>query len=190
MALSCRLAILHMKRVPSDPVSLILLQAMVSAKTVTYLHVFTTKFNAGNLTVYGILDWTKLGFLNLTFTLDGVSEPMSFDISANSAFFQQGGVVQPNLAFYQSPTNASSNGQHTLVVDLVDSQNQTFILDYVTFAPTASSTHTKKSHAGTIVGGVVGGLSLLVLSFVVFDCVILRRKRRNRRSSFSACFIS
>ncbi|KJA25121.1 hypothetical protein HYPSUDRAFT_38077 [Hypholoma sublateritium FD-334 SS-4] len=164
------------------------------------------------LSVYGILDSTRLGSLQIDFVLDDENH-FSFDseISTLDENFIRG-LIEPNFPYFETP-NDLPLGQHTLVATVTGCQNQVFTVDYITLAPvgatetahaTASSSpdpletavpasasalasgsvsgSSSKARIGAIAGGVVGGVALLVLAGVALN--FWRRKARRPANTF------
>jgi len=91
-----------------------------------------------------------------------------------------------------------SAGDHTLVINVTQCLNHTFIFDYITYTPsfpnlasmpslvftapasTSASASSKHAPVGAIVGGVVGGLlALVVIPLIVFW---LRRRKKAKEN--------
>ena len=148
-----------------------------------------------DLTVRGLMDWTTDGSLGLRFTLDGVIQ----DVALNTSFPQGQlfeGPIQPNYPFYVTPKNLTA-GPHTLGAQVLQTTNLSFIFDYITFVPSATPPVTdsvtlqptdslSKANLGVIIGGTVGGLALILLAILIFDCV--RRRKRQLQSEFCEYF--
>lgn len=158
------------------------------------------------------MDWTKLGLLNITFSVDGGPATfMSFNIDDTAAGFVQG-LTEPNFLFYNTPSELSS-GEHTLLATVTACENQAFILDYITYTPNFTDTPaispsiggdepsstsspvsagfdgiSAKKHVGPIVGGVVGGLALLTVVVLLLGWVARRKPRRVAGKISSGCF--
>lgn len=137
------------------------------------------------------MDWTTAGTLGLRFTLDGVIR----DVALNTSSQQEqlfDGPIQPNYPFYVTPKNLTA-GPHTLGVQVLQTTNLSFIFDYITFVPSATPPVTdsvtlqptdslSKTNIGVIIGCTVGGLALVLLVILIFDCV--RRRKRQLTSEF------
>lgn len=134
------------------------------------------------------MDFTKLGLLNLTFSLDGGDLGSStFFMNPTDPGFVEG-VMEPHFEFIRTP--ALSSGQHTLVITVAEIDDQSFILDFITTTafPVLESRSVilpagRKSRVGAIVGGVIGGIVFLLLAGLLFDFVRLRKQRLRARLS-------
>lgn len=109
------------------------------------------------------------------------------------------GLQQPNFLLYQS--HNLNPGNHTLKIEIIACQNQTFILDYLTYIPSFESlasmpkfpppntagasgpgqSSASKSHVAPIVAGIVGGVVVIALGVLFF----LWRRRRERNENTS-----
>lgn len=143
------------------------------------------------LTLYGVFDYTRLGIMNVTFSLDGFTSSTFYEVLSVVENFLDG-VIQPNFPLYTS-LDGMTAGPHTLVVEVVACENLTLTVDYFTYAPAEAasspatvSSSSRKSHAGAIAGGIVGGLAFLLITALILDCV--RRRKRQLRHNFSKCF--
>jgi len=89
-------------------------------------------FVAGtSVSVYGIFSCLNPGTLSATYTVDGATIPQTYN--ATSLFLTVDREEAPNFLYY-SLDNLSA-GDHTLVVNITAANNQTFILDYITYTP-------------------------------------------------------
>ena len=81
-----------------------------------------------SISVYGVFSssWNR-GNISATFTVDGVTAPRTYkqDEIANRE--------TPNFLYYSSSELAA--GDHTLIVNVTEVNNRTFMLDYITYTP-------------------------------------------------------
>ena len=157
-----------------------------------------------SVAVYGIFTWANLGILSATYTLDGGTPVVGpYPVTTSSVEYVNGALEKANFRFFLLDT--LSAGDHTLVINVTQCLNHTFIFDYITYtpsfsnlasmpslvftapastsasaSPTAShvsqtSAGSKHTPVGAIVGGVVGGL--LALVFIPLIVFWLRRRK-------------
>lgn len=158
------------------------------------MHVVCDVIFVAALTVYGVFEYPHVGNLNLTATLDGVSQSIFFDVVPMAEATLEG-VIQSNFPLYRTPANTTA-APHTLLVEVVECQNLTLIIDYVTYMPAeAAATVTvpslpssRKSHTGAIAGGIVGGLVFLLIATFLLHFFRHRRPQLRFRSTFSEHF--
>jgi len=133
----------------------------------------------------------------MTCSIDGTPHSASFSVNTSSRnYLNHTGEVSNHLYF--SLDNLRP-GPHTLLVNITEAKNHTFILDYITYRPafdtlasmpslspdnsstisTASTTSgSQKSVAtGALVGGILGGIAFGVLVSILVLLLILRRRR-------------
>jgi hypothetical protein len=110
------------------------------------------------LAVYGIFSWDNLGLLSVTYSVDGKPFQQSYSVTTSSPEYVNKIGDASNFLFYASDT--ISAGEHTLVIDITQSSNQSFILDYITYSPSfptlggmANLTTTSAKPSGTTRGG-------------------------------------
>ena len=83
--------------------------------------------------VYGIFSWAQIGNLTATYTLDGTSTTGTYFVTTSSPQFTKKFEEESNyILFSLDPLSA---GGHTLVINITQCVNQTFILDYITYVP-------------------------------------------------------
>ena len=149
--------------------------------------------------MYGIFSWFDLGVLTATYSIDGSPYSSSISVTTSSpSYLNKDGEVSNYLYFGH---DSLSSGTHSLLVNITEATNQTFILDYITYTPSfdtlssmpslssnvtsmPSSTATGSQHSastGAIVGGVIGGLAFGVLMTILVILFILRRRRALER---------
>ncbi|KIM46780.1 hypothetical protein M413DRAFT_422146 [Hebeloma cylindrosporum] len=162
-----------------------------------------------SVSVYGIFSWVQVGSLTATYTLDGTTVPQTYSVTTRSPQFMEDYGEASNYILFSSETLAA--GDHTLVINITQCINQTFILDYITYAPsfsalasmpnltnspttTASSSSapsvlangSQVSHSNTEtkkvpIGAIVGGVGGGILIFLLVG--FLMRYLRRRRAS-------
>lgn len=71
----------------------------------------------GDLTVWGLRDWTNTGTLGLRFTLDGVIKDVVLNTSGSKEQLFDG-PVQPNYPFYITPEKLTAE-PHRLGVEVL-----------------------------------------------------------------------
>ncbi|KJA25090.1 hypothetical protein HYPSUDRAFT_38049 [Hypholoma sublateritium FD-334 SS-4] len=159
-------------------------------ETSTVGDAFQFNFTGNALTVYGVLEYQHVGNLNLTATLDGVSQSIFFDVVPKAEATLEG-VVQSNFPLYRTPANTTA-APHILLVEVAGCENLTLIVDYITYTPTEaaatvtapSAPSSRKSHAGAIAGGIVGGLVFLLIATLLLHFFRHRRRQLQFRSTF------
>lgn len=169
----------------------------------------TFRFTGTSVSVYGIFSWVQVGSLTATYTLDGTTVPQTYSVTTRSPQFMDDYGEASNYILFSSETLAA--GDHTLVINITQCINQTFILDYITYAPsfstlasmpnltnspttTASSSSapsvlangSQVSHSNTEtkkvpIGAIVGGVGGGILIFLLVG--FLMRYLRRRRAS-------
>ncbi|KAF8797548.1 hypothetical protein BYT27DRAFT_7125254 [Phlegmacium glaucopus] len=146
--------------------------------------------------IYGIFNWSNLGLITLTFTMDGSSLSRTFRVTTTTPQFQSRLGQQQNFQFFSY--DFLSPGNHTLVVNVTDRVNQTFSFDYITFTPSFATLATRpnltsltdtasgdlsssqsKLSPGAIAGIVISLIVVLLLGGVFF----LRRRRLRKKTS-------
>jgi len=85
------------------------------------------------LAVYGIFSWDNLGLLSVTYSIDGKPFQQSYSVTTSSPEYINKIGDASNFLFYAIDT--ISAGEHTLVIDVTQCSNQSFILDYITYSP-------------------------------------------------------
>jgi hypothetical protein len=140
--------------------------------------------------IYGVFNWSTLGLITLSFTLDGSSLSKTFQVTSTTTQFQSQLGQQPNFQFFSY--NFLTPGNHTLVVNVTDCVNQTFSFDYMTFEPSFSTLaarpnltsltgHTHSSSAHSLSAGAIVAIVMItvvaVVSCLSFATRIWKRKR-------------
>ncbi|KAF8155937.1 hypothetical protein B0H34DRAFT_799024 [Crassisporium funariophilum] len=97
----------------------------------------TFRFSGTSTALYGILSWSNLGSLSVTYTLDGASLSESYTVTTSSPEFMNNIGDASNFLFFANDTLAP--GEHTLVVHITRCINQSFIIDYITYSPSFSA---------------------------------------------------
>ena len=157
-----------------------------------------------SVAVYGIFEWGNLGTLAATYTIDGGTPiAASYSITTSSSNYVNDFLENSNFPFVL--LDSLPAGDHTLVINVTQCLNHTFIFDYITYTPSFSnlasmpslvytarastspsasptalppfqeSTGSKQTSVGAIVGGVVGGL--LALFFIHLLVLWLGRRK-------------
>jgi len=164
-------------------------------------------FLGTSIAVYGVFSWYNLGSLTVTYSIDGSPSPISVTTSTISVtptspnYLRNDGDFSNYLYF---GLDSLPSGSHTLLVNITEAKNQTFMLDYITYKPsfstlssmpslsnissgttrpgastTSSSSKPQRSvSTGAIVGGVIGGLAFVFLVLMLF--LFFRRRARKR----------
>ena len=83
--------------------------------------------------VYGIFSWAQIGNLSATYTLDGTATSKTYLVTESSPQFRKKFEEESNYILFSSDPLAA--GDHTLVINITQCINQTFILDYITYIP-------------------------------------------------------
>jgi len=83
--------------------------------------------------VYGIFSWAQIGNLTATYMLDGTSTTKTYLVTTSSPQFTKKFEEESNYILFSSDSFAA--GDHTLVINITQCINQTFILDYITYTP-------------------------------------------------------
>lgn len=161
-----------------------------------------------SLAVYGVFSWRNLGVLSATYTLDGSSLSESYAVTMSSPEYINNIGDAPNFLYYAA--DSLSVGDHTLVIDITRCSNQTFALDYITYAsssnvpvrlgpssssnagPSSTATHntdpvpTLKSPGAQsrkklpVEGILAGGVGGLVLLALLIFLIVFFRRRRSK----------
>lgn len=151
------------------------------------------------------MSWSTLGIISATFTIDGVAFPQTYSVTTTTPGFVQNDGEAINFPLFT--TNTIPTGDHTLIINVTRCENQTFILNYITYAPSFSSlsampnlltttttaaaarstsdfnpnqttsTPKRKTKVGALIGEVIG--ALVVLALIVWACCYARRRRRS-----------
>ena len=160
-----------------------------------------------SVAVYSLFDYSRIGALSVTYTMDGFPLLLSYNVGASTPAYQQGALTIENTLMFSN--GSLTAGDHTLVIDVTICNGQTFELDYILYSPSfntisdkpnygsagststsgsvsstqtsqASSSTGKSSPVGAIVGGVIGGIAALLVAVFV---ILWRKRLANRRSS-------
>jgi len=87
--------------------------------------------------VYGIFSWSQIGNIAATYTLDGVSTTETYFVTTSSPQFMKKFQEESNYILFSSDRLAARD--HTLVINITQCVNQTFIFDYITYTPSFST---------------------------------------------------
>ncbi|CAA7267297.1 unnamed protein product [Cyclocybe aegerita] len=98
---------------------------------------FSFDFTGSSVAVYGIFSWDLLGLLSATYTLDGTSLSQTYSVTASSPEYLNNVGEAPNFLFYSM--DRLSPGEHKLDIEITHSDNQSFILDFITYSPSFDS---------------------------------------------------
>lgn len=86
-----------------------------------------------SIAVYGIFSWNNLGLLSATYSIDNSTYSSSIPVTTSSqGYLNQDGEVS-NYQYFG--LNSLSPGVHTLLVNITEANNQTFMLNYITYSP-------------------------------------------------------
>ncbi|KDR80173.1 hypothetical protein GALMADRAFT_208345 [Galerina marginata CBS 339.88] len=96
----------------------------------------TLMFSGTSTAVYGIFNWANLGLLSATYTLDGNDFHQSYPVTTDTDHFINGDGEALNFVYFSEEN--LSDGDHTLVIKIIEAQNQVFILDFVTYTASLS----------------------------------------------------
>ena len=108
---------------------------------------FTFQFSGTSVSIYGIFSWFNLGSLTATYTVDGMPYNSTISVTTSSpSYLNKDGEMSNYLYF--SLDNLSA-GNHKLVVNVTQADNQTFILDYISYKPSFNSLATMPNITGT-----------------------------------------
>jgi len=90
-----------------------------------------------SIAIYGIFSWATLGVLSANYTLDGSTTSQSYSVTRNKPEYVNNAGEVSNFLLYSG--NALPIGEHTLIANITQCTNLSFILDYLTFTPSFSS---------------------------------------------------
>ncbi|KAF8060228.1 hypothetical protein FPV67DRAFT_1424086, partial [Lyophyllum atratum] len=148
----------------------------------------TFNFTGTSISVYGILNkHANFGRIFIRYTMDG----FSFDKMYTAATT----ATQVHFPWYSNDTLAA--GDHTLKMEVTDTEDVAFVLDYITFKASFHSLATKGSSIGassnrgiskpTLIGVIIGGVVgfLIILALILFIKQQLFRRATLSRSSSS-----
>jgi hypothetical protein len=97
--------------------------------------------------VYGIFSWDDLGVLSATYTLDGNTLPASISVTASTFEYMNDYGQASNVLLFSNDT--VQPGDHTLVINITQCVNQTFMLDYITYLPSFTTLATMPNLTAT-----------------------------------------
>jgi len=146
----------------------------------------------------------------VTYSIDGKPFQQSYSVTTSSPEYVNKIGDASNFLFYAS--DSISAGEHTLVIDITQTSNQSFILDYITYAPSFptlgrmanfTTTSAKPSATGggapiqnplttaasdqnsvqkVPVGGIVGGTVGGIFFVVLIGLLIWFLRRRSKKN--------
>ncbi|KAG6918311.1 hypothetical protein DXG01_015403 [Tephrocybe rancida] len=88
-----------------------------------------------NVTVFSVFDWSHLGYVEVTYTLDSVARTIRHEVTRASADFLNGALQRENTLLYASDSSLNT-GNHNLTMEVTANMNQTsFVLDYILYTP-------------------------------------------------------
>ena len=195
----------HRSSTPGDIFTFRFTGALVDFPRIFFPVATVLNFVAGtSVSVYGIFSWFNIGTLGATFTIDGAIVPQTYNVTSPDLATGFGEVT--NFVYYSR--DLLSAGDHTLIVNITSANNQTFILDYITYTPSfemlsmnnTTTTFTSITSSpspgnpslptsGTpqpaaIVGGVIGVLTLGILVAILGRWLFLRRRKSKQTETF------
>jgi hypothetical protein len=155
--------------------------------------------------VYGIFEWGNVGTLAATYTIDG-GKPVaaSYPITTSSSNYVNNYLENSNFPFVFFDSLPA--GDHTLVVNVTQCLNHTFIFDYIIYTPSfsnlasmpslvyrapASTAASAQKSAGlkpTPVGAIVGGAVVGLLALFFIPLLVLWLRRRNSNKNLASPF--
>jgi len=161
-----------------------------------------TWFLGTSIAIYGIFSWHSLGSLTSTYSIDGLSFSSSISVNTSSSYYLDAYREVANHLYFSQGSLVP--GPHTLVVNITEAINHTFVLDYITYEPAfdtlssmpslslgiTSSTTTPTSSSrpsvstGAIVGGIVGGLAFGLLVTILVLLILRRRRAREQDHTY------
>ncbi|KAF8891343.1 hypothetical protein BD779DRAFT_197939 [Infundibulicybe gibba] len=138
----------------------------------------TLEFTGTSIGVFGIFDFSTPGNLSAIFDLDGRPTPLTCMVGPNTPEFKANVGHQPNFPYFSQTSLVEGN--HTLTINITQSLNISFILDYLTYhASSEASPETPSSStslAGPIAGSAVG--ALVVVAITVLAYLHMRRRKK------------
>ena len=91
-----------------------------------------------SVSVYGLFTWGNIGTLTATYTLDGGTPVVgTYLVTTSSQEYIDGNLERSNFRFFL--LDSLSAGNHTLVINVTQCQNHTFVFDFVTYTPSFSN---------------------------------------------------
>ncbi|KAF9477549.1 hypothetical protein BDN70DRAFT_896427 [Pholiota conissans] len=142
--------------------------------------------------------YENIGIISATYTHDDSVQSQSYPVTFNSPQHINSKGQDVNFLFFASTLITAAN--HTLVVNITEIRNPTFVFDYITYSPSFLSLATmsnpaaaytssinapqidmgvKKAPTGVIASACVGGIFLLILVIAMIVCLGRRIKRYN-----------
>ncbi|KAF8891350.1 hypothetical protein BD779DRAFT_198630 [Infundibulicybe gibba] len=142
------------------------------------------EFSGTSIGVFGIFDFSVFGNLSIIFDLDSQSTPLTYAVGPDTLEFKAGVGRRPNFPYFSRASLAEGN--HTLTINITQSNEIPFILDFLTYRseanppPSCSSSppSTRISPlARPIIGSVIGVLAVFLI--IILTCLYLRRRKKN-----------
>ncbi|KAG6910349.1 hypothetical protein DXG01_011418 [Tephrocybe rancida] len=94
----------------------------------------TFTFTGSAVWVYSVFDYSHLGSVGVTYTLDSVASSQTYSVTTDTPEFNAGVLQRENTVLWSS--DSISAGQHTLKIEVTSSTNgTTFVLDYLIYTP-------------------------------------------------------
>ncbi|KAF8060251.1 hypothetical protein FPV67DRAFT_1513958 [Lyophyllum atratum] len=94
----------------------------------------TFQFTGTSVEVYSLFDWSHLGTLGVTYTIDSSPSPRTHSVTTDTAEYKEGILHRENFLLFSS--DSLSPGDHTLKIEVTSSTNgATLVLDYILYKP-------------------------------------------------------
>ncbi|CAA7267296.1 unnamed protein product [Cyclocybe aegerita] len=97
----------------------------------------TFRFTGTSASLYGLFNWANIGVLAASYTLDGSTDAQTYSVTSSSPQYVKNDAEASNFLLF-SRDNLTA-GDHTLVITITRCDNQDFMLDYITYAPSFST---------------------------------------------------
>jgi len=97
------------------------------------LFFITPRLEGTSVAVYSLFDYSRLGPLSVTYTMDGFPLSLSYNVGPSTPAYKQGAKTIENTLMFSNDSLAS--GDHTLVINITACTNQIFALDYILYSP-------------------------------------------------------
>jgi hypothetical protein len=116
-------------------------------ENMTFDCTFLSTREGTSISIYGIFSWTNIGNISVAYTLDGIVEMQSYSVTESSHQYTTADGEATNFLFFEK--DAIPPGDHTLIMNITDILNQTFIFDYLVYSPSFSSLATMPNLTST-----------------------------------------